>query len=182
MSEQHKALVRRLMEEVWGLGDLGVVDHLVASEYVGHSSAMDTQTRGTEGYKRFFAALRSAFPDFRVTIEDQIAEGDRVVSRWTARATHVGEYAGIPPSGKQGVMTGTQPLPHRRWQGRGVLDEPGRPGSAAATRRAPRVGWSPVTGADRRASGGAEASGRQGPLAGLTGAPPVACGPCPPEP
>ena len=106
MSEQHKALVRRLMEEVWGRGDLGVVDHLVASEYVGHSSAMDTQTRGTEGYKRFFAALRSAFPDFRVTIEDQIAEGDKSSDRWTARATHVGEYAGIPPSGKQGVMTG----------------------------------------------------------------------------
>jgi steroid delta-isomerase-like uncharacterized protein len=106
MSEQHKALVRRLMEEVWSRGDLGAVDQLVADEYVGHSSAMDPQTRGTEGYKRFFATLRSAFPDFRVTIEDQIAEGDRVVSRWTARATHAGAYAGIPPSGKPGVMTG----------------------------------------------------------------------------
>jgi steroid delta-isomerase-like uncharacterized protein len=107
MLEQNKALVRRLMEEVWNRGSLAAADELVAGDYVGHSSPAGSETHGTPGYKRFFAGLRRAFPDFRVTVEDQIAEGDRVVCRWTARATHQGEYAGIPPSGKQGVVTGT---------------------------------------------------------------------------
>ena len=49
---------------------------------------------------------RSAFPDMQLTIEDQIAEGDKVVTRWTARGTHQGELMGIPPTGKQATVTG----------------------------------------------------------------------------
>jgi steroid delta-isomerase-like uncharacterized protein len=107
MSEENKSLVRHLIEEVWDRGDFGVVDELVASEYVGHSPSVATETRGTEGYKQFFVGLRTAFPDLRFTVEDQIADGDRVVSRWTARGTHQGEFAGIPPTGRQGVIRGT---------------------------------------------------------------------------
>jgi steroid delta-isomerase-like uncharacterized protein len=106
MSEQNKTLERRLIEEVWNRGNFAVVDELVASDYVGHSSTPADETRGREAYKQFYAGLRRAFPDLQVTIEDQVAEGDRVVTRWTARGTHRGEFRGIPPTGKQGAITG----------------------------------------------------------------------------
>lgn len=61
---------------------------------------------GREGFKQFVLMYRSAFPDMHITIEDQIAEGDKVVSRWTARGTHQGELMGIPPTGKQATVTG----------------------------------------------------------------------------
>ena len=104
MSEQNKAFVRRLIEEVIGRGNFALVDDLVADDYVGHSSFPGTSTR--EGHKQFFVALRRAFPDLQITVEDQIAEGDQVVTRWSARGTHKGEFAGIQPTGKRAVMTG----------------------------------------------------------------------------
>lgn len=99
-----KQLAERLVEEVWNLGNMDVVDELVDEDYVSHSSA----ARGTEGYKKFFADLRRAFPDIHFTMEDKIAEGDTVVVRWTARGTHQGEYQGIPPTGTSGVITGIE--------------------------------------------------------------------------
>jgi steroid delta-isomerase-like uncharacterized protein len=104
MSEQNKALERRLIENVWNKGNLSVVDDVVASDYVGHQARSDT--RGPDGFKQYFAMLRGAFPDIHFTIEDQIAEGDRVTTRWTARATHQGTFQGIPPTGNSGVVTG----------------------------------------------------------------------------
>lgn len=106
MSEQYKSLVRRLIDEVWSRGNFSVADELVAEDYVGHSSPGETETHGPQGYKQFFATLRSGFPDLHVTVEDQIAEGDRVATRWTARATHDGEFAGVAPSRKQGIVRG----------------------------------------------------------------------------
>ena len=107
MSEQNKTLVRRLTEEVWNRGNFAVADELVASDYIGHSPTAPGGTHGIEGYKSFFIALRNAFPDIRVSIEDEIAEGDKVSTRWEAQGTHKGEFAGIPPTGKHGVITGT---------------------------------------------------------------------------
>jgi steroid delta-isomerase-like uncharacterized protein len=104
MSEQNKRLVRRDIEEVWNRANYGLVDELVASDYAGHQPR--SEANGREGYRRFFATLRAAFPDLRFTIEDEIAEGDRVVTRWTARGTHEGAFQGIPPTGKPGVVTG----------------------------------------------------------------------------
>ena len=104
MSEQNKAFVRRLIEEVIGRGNFALVEELVAADYVGHSSSPEINTR--EGHKQFLVALRQAFPDLQIKIEDQIAERDKVVTRWTVRGTHQGEFAGIPPTGKQVVMTG----------------------------------------------------------------------------
>ena len=97
MSEQNKALERRAIEEVWNGGNFAVVDELVASDYVGHASTPADETQGPEGIKLFFVTLRQAFPDIHFTIEDQVAEGDRVVTRWTALATHTGVLNGIPP-------------------------------------------------------------------------------------
>jgi steroid delta-isomerase-like uncharacterized protein len=106
MSAQNKMIDRRLIEEVWNRGDFSVVDQVVASDYIGHSSTPAGETHGPAGYKRFYATLRDAFPDFQVTVEDQIAEGDKVVTRWTARGTHKGEFQGIPPTGRQSAITG----------------------------------------------------------------------------
>lgn len=106
MSEQYKALVNRVLEEVWNRGNHSVVDELVARDYLGHSGAGGTETHGREGYKQFFATQREAFPDIRYRVEDQISEGDKVVTRWTAQATHEGEFQGIPPTGRQGTVKG----------------------------------------------------------------------------
>ena len=104
MPEQNKAFVRHLIEEVIGRGNFALVDELVAADYMGHSSSPEMNSM--EGHKQFFAALRRAFPDLQITVEDQIAEGDRVVTRWTARGTHQAEFAVVPPTGRWVVMNG----------------------------------------------------------------------------
>src|SRR5919199_977567 len=106
MSERNKALVRRAIEEVWNRGNFAVVGELIASDFVAHMSLPIGEIHGPEGVKRYFATLREAFPDLHFTIEDQIAEGDRAVTRWTARGTHTGEFRGVPPTGKQVRVTG----------------------------------------------------------------------------
>lgn len=103
MPEANKTMVRRLVEEMWNRGNLAIIDERFASDYLGHST---TKTRGPEGAKAFAAALRSAFAGFHCTIEDQIAEGDRVVTRWTVRGIHEGEFEGIPPTGEPSTVTG----------------------------------------------------------------------------
>ena len=106
MSEENKALVRRFLEEAFNKGNLGVVDEICASDYVLHDPASPEEIRGPEGIKGFVQMYRSAFPDSHITLEDLIAEGDKVVSRWTARGTHQGELFGIPPSGNQVEVSG----------------------------------------------------------------------------
>lgn len=103
MSEQNKAIVRRTFEQIWNQGDFAVIDRRFASDYAGHSNS---EIHGPEGGKQFAAGMRSAFPDFHYTVEDEIAEGDRVVQRWTARGTHQGQFQGIPPSGEQVTIRG----------------------------------------------------------------------------
>ncbi|MGH2543748.1 MAG: ester cyclase [Ardenticatenaceae bacterium] len=105
MSEQNKALLRRAIEEVYNQGNLAAIDELVASDFVIYMPSQEI--RGREGAKQYVATLRAGFPDIHFTIEDQIAEGDRVVTRWTAHGTHTGNFQGIPPSGKQVRVTGT---------------------------------------------------------------------------
>lgn len=104
MSEQNKQLVRRVFEEVYNQGNLDVVEELASPDFVAHSPTEDVH--GTAGVKQFVTDLRTAFPDLHTTIEDLIAEGDRVVARFTATGTHTGPYKGIPPTGKQGKITG----------------------------------------------------------------------------
>jgi len=104
-TEDNKALDRRGFEEVWNKGNLAVVDELNDANVVTHNPP-GPPLRGTEAFKQFVLMYRSAFPDVQLTIEDQIAEGDKVVTRWTARGTHQGELMGIPPTGKQATVTG----------------------------------------------------------------------------
>ena len=105
MSERNKAQVRRVIEEIYNRGDLAVVDELAASDLVIHASSQDI--RGRDGAKQYVAALRAGFPDLHLTVEDQVAEGDMVVTRWTARGTHTGAFQGIPAKGKAIRVAGT---------------------------------------------------------------------------
>lgn len=104
MSQENKALVRRTIEDIYNQGNLAAVDQYVARDFVIHAPSGDIH--GPTGAKHFVTMLREAFPDFHLTIEDQVADGDKVVTRWTAEGTHLGEFQGIPPTGKHGTMTG----------------------------------------------------------------------------
>ncbi len=105
--EEHKMIVRRLFEEVWNEGRLDVLDKIAAADYINHPQAHQPNFGGgVEGEKQFISMYRSAFPDVQMTIEDMLAEGDKVVVRWTGRGTHNGELMGIPPTGKQATVTG----------------------------------------------------------------------------
>jgi steroid delta-isomerase-like uncharacterized protein len=105
MSPDNKALVRRSIEEAVNKGNLAVIDDVAAPNYVYHEPTAG-EVRGPDGLKKLIAMYRTAFPDVRMTIDDQIAEGDRVVTRWTVSGTHKGELMGIAPSGKQITVTG----------------------------------------------------------------------------
>jgi predicted ester cyclase len=103
--EENKAIIRRLYDEVFVRWNLGVVDELIGSDFVGHEMPPGTP-RGPVGFKQFYASVRSAFPDLRYTVNDVIAEGDKVLVRWTWQCTHLGEFNGIAPTGKQITVTG----------------------------------------------------------------------------
>jgi steroid delta-isomerase-like uncharacterized protein len=104
MSEQNKRTARSAFEQVMSRGDLALADELYTADYIGHSSIGDVI--GPEGAKQFVSMLRRAFPDLEVTVEDQVADGDRVATRWITRGTHKGEFQGIPPTGRQVAITG----------------------------------------------------------------------------
>jgi steroid delta-isomerase-like uncharacterized protein len=97
-------LASRGIEEVWNRGNFEVVDEIIASDFAGHSSMGDTH--GSEEARQFWMSLHAAFPDIHFSIEDQIAEGDKVVTRWSSDATHTGEFRGMPATGKHGHITG----------------------------------------------------------------------------
>ena len=105
MSEENKSISRRVQEEAFNQGNLAVIDELVAADYVDHDLPPGFPD-GPEGYKQLVAMYRAAFPDVQMTIEDVIADGDKVALRWTATGTHQGELMGIPPTNKQVTVTG----------------------------------------------------------------------------
>ena len=107
MSEENKTLSRRVVEEVLVAGNLDVVDEIVSKDYVHHDPAMPEEGHGREHFKEFASMYRSAFPDVHVEIEDMIAEGDRVATRWVASGTHEGELMGISPTGNRVTVAGT---------------------------------------------------------------------------
>jgi steroid delta-isomerase-like uncharacterized protein len=105
VSEENKALMRRELEEVWNKHNPDAVDEIYAPDFVNHS-APPGMPNDREGFKAFVGANLGAFPDVKVTIDTLVAEGDKVVSRWTGTGTHTGELMGIPATGKQVNMTG----------------------------------------------------------------------------
>jgi len=105
-AEENKALFRRYVEEGWAKGNVEVADEVFADRYVAHQPDGFAQERGPEDVKQFLRQYREAFPDLQITIEDQIAEGEKVVTRWSSRGTHQGEFRGIGPTGNEVRLTG----------------------------------------------------------------------------
>src|ERR687894_499243 len=98
--EENKASFRRYLEEAWNQNNLELVDETF-DRYLSHQPDGSVLERGPEDVKRFVSEFRSACPDLRLIIEEQIAEGDKVVSRGTIRGTHLGEFRGMAPTGEE---------------------------------------------------------------------------------
>ena len=98
-TEENKALVRRLVEEVFNRGNISLADEFLAPDFVEHEELPPGIPPGREAPKQLTTMMHSAFPDFKATIDDIIAEGDKVVVRMTWSGTHNGEFMGIPPTG-----------------------------------------------------------------------------------
>jgi steroid delta-isomerase-like uncharacterized protein len=110
-AEVNKAIVKRLIEELWNAGNPELADQLYAAEYVRHGPLAEPPIRSSEALKRFAYMYLTAVPDLHHEIEDQFARDDSVVSRATARGTHRGEMMGIAPTGKP--ITFSMFLQHR---------------------------------------------------------------------
>lgn len=101
-AETNKAIVRRLYDQVWTGRRPDLFEEFYDEDFVHHSHLAP----GLEGLKQFYAISLQAFPDIQIAVEAAIAEGDRVVTRWTLKGTHQGEVLGIPPTGKLVTQTG----------------------------------------------------------------------------
>jgi steroid delta-isomerase-like uncharacterized protein len=97
--EENKAFVQRYVEEPWNKGNVDALDELCGPNF-------SLRGQGVEPFKAVIASFRKSFPDLHFTVEEMIAEGDKVAYRWTARGTHQAEYAGIAPTGKTITTTG----------------------------------------------------------------------------
>ena len=147
MLEENKALVRRYVEEFVDRSNFDLSNEIFAPNFVRYDAGPD-QVSGVEDLKHFFAMLHSGFPGFQSTIEDMLAEGEKVVLRFTFRGTHQGEFMGIAPTGKQVTMSGIDILRIadgkivEMWnqedvlgmmQQLGAIPEPGQPEEASPT-------------------------------------------------
>lgn len=143
-AEENRGVIRRAYEELWNGRNVGVVDELVAEDFLNHAAPPDRQ-RGRQGLKDVVLMFAGAFPDFRYEVEDMIAEGEKMAVRDVFRGTHRGEFMGIPATGNRVTMeaihiyrfSGGKLAEH--WVARddlgmmrqlGVFPAPGRPGEA----------------------------------------------------
>src|SRR4051812_24750928 len=105
MSDQNKAVVRRFFQ-AWEQGDLDALDELMAPDGIDHDAYNPHGSEGLEGAKKTIEMYRQAFPDVQFTVEQQVADGDVVATRWSARGTHQGELMGTPATGQTVSITG----------------------------------------------------------------------------
>ena len=106
MSDDAKAVFNRYAEELWNKRNEAAIDELIAPDFVGRLGGAPDIV-GVEGYKQFFTAVFAAFPDCRSTVEQMLAERDRVAAHWSFQGTHQGEYAGITATAKNVTSTTT---------------------------------------------------------------------------
>ena len=99
IEEENKAIACRVVEEIFNKGDMSVLPELIAPNYVYHGAFGDAE--GLEGLREIIMAYRNAFPDIHATIDDMVAEGDKVAARITIKGTFEKEMMGIAPTGKQ---------------------------------------------------------------------------------
>ena len=105
-AESNKALSRRLLEEAFNVGNIDVIDELVTTDFVNHDAALPEPMIGPDAAKASISGYRTAFPDLRLTVEEQIADDQGVATRWSAKGTHEGDLMGMAPTGKQATVTG----------------------------------------------------------------------------
>ena len=109
MSEENKQKARRLMEEAFGQGKVELVDEVLHPDFVCYDPNSEAgEVRGADTIKGEIEYFRQAVPDLTYTVEDQIAEGDKVVTRYRATGTHQGELFGVPGTGNRIEMSGIQ--------------------------------------------------------------------------
>jgi steroid delta-isomerase-like uncharacterized protein len=99
-ARENKTTVRRFVDEVQSGGNIDAIDELCSPEFVNHSAPPGVPSN-CEGVKQLTAMFRQAFPDSYFTVEDMVAEGDKVATRKTFHGTHQGEFMGIPPTGQE---------------------------------------------------------------------------------
>jgi predicted ester cyclase len=114
-----KTIVRRALEDPWK-GNWEVIDESLAPGYIGHDPSQPEPIRGIEGTKANLQQYIDAFAGAHITVEEQIAEGDIVASRWTAGGTHTGEISGIAPTGKDVTISG---ITISRLEGGKIIEE-----------------------------------------------------------
>lgn len=102
--EANKAIFRRFYEDSWSHGDLSAIDDLVSPDFVNHE--LKTPGDHKANYRQAVPETRTAFPDWTVTVDLIIAEGEYVVGQWHASGTHTGAEWGMPPTGQKVVMQG----------------------------------------------------------------------------
>lgn len=105
MSEQYKNAARNLIEKGFNQKDMSAFEAYFSLKLTDHALPAG-MPEGLEGRKMFYSAFLAAFPDIHVHIEDLFAEGDKLVTRWSAHGTHDGELMGIPPTGKKAAVSG----------------------------------------------------------------------------
>ena len=109
MSEANKEKARRMVEEAFGQGKVEIVEEILDPDFVCYDPNSESgAVRGVDTIKQEIEWFRNAVPDLTYTVEDQVAEGDRVVTRYTATGTHEGEFFGVAPTGKRIEMSGIQ--------------------------------------------------------------------------
>jgi predicted ester cyclase len=104
--EANKEIGRRWGEEVWGKSDIGAVDQLAHPDITVAYPLMPEPTRGREAFKEVLRMLQAALPDVYCSVDEVIAEGDKVVARWTMGGTQTGPFGSIPPTGNRVRWTG----------------------------------------------------------------------------
>ena len=103
--EENRRTARRYFEELWNQGKLNIISEIIAPNHTHHDPAAP-HVSDRNGMKELIVHYRTAFPDVRFTVEDQIAEGDKVVTRWSVRGRHQGGLMGVAPTNKQMTVTG----------------------------------------------------------------------------
>lgn len=93
--------MKRIVREIWNVGNLNTADELVSDEYVMRNPTLDLDAEGPEGLKNVVRTFRSSFPDLDVTIDDLVTQDDTVALRYTIEGTHQGDFLGIPPTGTE---------------------------------------------------------------------------------
>lgn len=102
--EANKALARQFIEQIWNKGDLLLARELLDDGLISHEP--DVTTTGKDGFLTFIAEFRAAFPDLHFTIDDMVAEGDRVATRVTVRGTQQSDFRGVKATGRPVTWTG----------------------------------------------------------------------------